>query len=160
MAPPFADRAFADRAGEHPLGSMQDLLEPHEQGQRGLGREHRVGRRTFVGLLAAGGVAGIGAARGLGRLSAAAATVRDTHAPDGLVLLGRAYLHDHPAESDADRLVRRLRGVDPQRKIRPQLATLAPAIADDFAAGRVVTVQGWQLAITEARAAAAVSLGR
>lgn len=125
-----------------------------------MGREHRVGRRAFVGLLATAGAATVGGARALvWSLPATAATPHAT-APDGLVLLGRAYLHDHPTESDANRLVRRLPGVDPHRRIRAQMAALGPAIADDFRAGRVVTVQGWQLAVTEARAAAAVALGR
>jgi hypothetical protein len=139
---------------------MRTLLQPHERGPRGLEREQPVGRRTFVGLLAAAGAAGIGIARGSGHSAFAAAPARAATPPDGLVLLGRAYLHDHPSESNADRLVRKLPGVDARRKVRPQLGTLAAAIADDFHAGRVVTVQGWQLALTEARAAAAVALGR
>ena len=39
------------------------------------------------------------------------------------------------------------------------MPTLVPSITQDFETGRVITVQGWQLSRTEARAAAAVALG-
>jgi len=130
-----------------------------------LGSEHQVGRRTFVALLAAGGVAGVAYAHDLvqPRRAGAALPRRASSASspdDGVVVLGRAYLHDHPDESNADFLVGHLPGVDAHQKVRPQLPALAPAFTRDYLAGRVVTVQGWQLSRAEARAAAAVALGR
>lgn len=113
-----------------------------------------------MGLLAAGSVVGAAVANGYGRggSRAGAATVAPKRR-DGVVALGQAYLRDHPKESDADFLVRRLPGIDPERGVRRQMRSLAPAIKDDFLSGRVVFVQGWQLSRTEARAAAAVALG-
>ena len=127
----------------------------------GLGSEHHVGRRTFVGLLVAGGAAGFALSRDLLRPTAArAATATAAQPTDGVVALGRAYLDEHPREDDPDFLVRHLPGIDPARKVRPQLPELDPAVGSDLQAGRVVSVQGWQLSLTEARGAAAVARGR
>ena len=127
----------------------------------GLGSEHHVGRRTFVGLLAAGGAAGLAVTRDLARPGAArAATPAAAQPTDGVVVLGRAYLDEHPGEDDPDFLVRHLPGIDPARKVRPQLPALEPAVGRDLQAGRVVSVQGWLLSLSEARAAAAVARGR
>jgi hypothetical protein len=129
-----------------------------------LGSEHHLGRRSFVQLLVAGGTACVAAAHYLvrpGSASAAPATAEAKAArPDGVVVLGRAYLRDHPDDDDADALVRQLPDIDAARKVRPQLPALTPAADQDFGAGRVVSVQGWQLSQTEARAAAAVARGR
>jgi hypothetical protein len=127
-----------------------------------LGSEHHVGRRTFVGLLAAGWATGVALANDVVRPARADATVAGRSAPevDGVVVLGRAYLADHPSEADAEFLLRHLPDLDAERKVRPQLPDLAPAVARDLRAGRVVSVQGWQLSQSEARAAAAVALGR
>ena len=130
-----------------------------------MGSEHHLGRRSFVQLLVAGGTACVVAAQDLvrpGRASAASpvTAAAKTATPDGVVVLGRAYLRDHPGDGDADDLVRELPGIDPARKVRPQLPALTPAADQDFGAGRVVSVQGWQLSQTEARAAAAVARGR
>ena len=126
-----------------------------------MGSEHHVGRRTFLGFLAAGGAAGIAVARGLVRPAAAdAATAAAAAKADGVVVLGRAYLDDHPGENDPNFLVRHLPGVDPKRAVRTQLPALDPAVARDLRTGNVVSVQGWQLSRTEARAAAAVARGR
>ena len=130
-----------------------------------MGSEHHVGRRTFVALLAAGWATGVAYTHDLVHPGRAGAAV-PPRAPsasgsdDGVVALGRAYLRDHPDESDADFLVGHLPGVDAHRKVRPQLPALAPAFTRDYLAGRVVSVQGWQLSRAEARAAAAVALGR
>jgi hypothetical protein len=78
---------------------------------------------------------------------------------DGVVALGNAYLETHPREAETTFLLARLPGIDPKRRVLRQLQALTPAIAEDFQAGRVVTVTGWQLSRTEARAAAAVALG-
>jgi hypothetical protein len=94
----------------------------------------------------------------------AAAAVPDrarTAAPtrDGVARLGRAYLRAHPDQRDLATLRSSLPQLDATQPYRPQLPTLAAANADDFAHGRVVAVDGWLLADTEARAAAAVALG-
>ncbi len=117
----------------------------------------------MVKLLAAGGVTAAAVGTGLVRPDRVAAwTDRAAAAgPDGIAQLGRAYLRRHPEESDAGRLVRQLPGVRATtRAVRPQLPGLASTIVDDFDAGRVVNVDGWELARTEARAAAAIALGR
>jgi hypothetical protein len=141
---------------------MRGLLEPPERGHQGLGSEHLVGRRTFVGLVAAGWAAVAAGAEGLLRPGRAAAATGRAAAgrPDGVVVLGRTYLRQHPKESDADFLVRHLPGVDPAEPVRPQLPQLASTVAQDFGAGRVVSVDGWELAQTEARGAGAVASGR
>jgi hypothetical protein len=120
----------------------------------------RVGRRTFVGLLGAGAVAGVAAANGLvvGTPRAGAAPAAGAR-PDGVEALGNAYLRAYPREADPAFLLAHLPGIDTTRGVRGQMHKLVPAITRDFAAGRVVTVQGWQLSRTEARAAAAVALG-
>ncbi len=122
--------------------------------------EHRLGRRTFVGLLAAGSVAGAALTNDLVRPTARAGAAPAAGPPaDGVVALGKAYLETHPREADTRFLLARLPGIDTTQGLRPQLPNLSPAITEDFRSGRVVTVQGWQLARTEARAAAAVALG-
>ncbi len=115
-----------------------------------------------MGLLAASGVVGASLAsdlaRGASRADAttAAATAKGS---DGVVVLGRAYLRAYPREADTKFLLARLPDIDPTQRVRPQMPTLVPAITQDFETGRVITVQGWQLSRTEARAAAAVALG-
>ncbi len=121
-------------------------------------------RRTFLALLAAGTVSGA-AWSGLADVvapgaEATAATSTTTSAgADGVVRLGRSYLRDHPEEADAAQLRSSLPGLDPAQPVRPQLPALAPTSVGDFEAGRVVFVDGWHLALTEARASAAVALG-
>ncbi len=120
-------------------------------------------RRTFLALLAAGTVSGsawtgLAAVVGPGTGTIAAAATGSSGGVDGVVRLGRSYLHDHPDESDAAQLRSLLPGLDASRPVRPQLPALAPASVDDFDAGRVVFVDGWHLALTEARASAAVAL--
>jgi len=121
-------------------------------------------RRTFLALLAAGTVSGA-AWSGLADViapvadGAAVASTGASGRDDGVVRLGRRYLHDHPEESDAAQLRSLLPGLDATQPVRPQLPALAPASVGDFEAGRVVFVDGWHLAVTEARASAAVALG-
>jgi hypothetical protein len=121
-------------------------------------------RRTFLTLLAAGTVSGaawsgLTAVVAPGADAPAAAATGSSSRVDGVVRLGRSYLHDHPAESDATQLRSLLPGLDATKPVRPQLPALAPASVGDFEAGRVVFVDGWHLAFTEARASAAVALG-
>jgi hypothetical protein len=123
-----------------------------------------MGRRRFVGLLAAGGAAVMVGAHDLidGRASAstsAAAVGARKHGPDGVVTLGKAYLKAHPGEANRRFLLAHLPGIDATQPVRGQLPSLARPAALDFGAGQVVTVQGWQFSRTEARAAAAVALG-
>lgn len=121
-------------------------------------------RRTFLALLAAGTVSGA-VLPGLAgpTTSSAGASTPTAHAAssgvDGIVRLGRRYLRDHPDERDAATLRSLLPGLDPAQPVRPQLPDLAPAAVSDFGAGHVVDVDGWYLALTEARASAAVALG-
>jgi hypothetical protein len=79
-------------------------------------------------------------------------------AVDGVVRLGRAYLADHPKEAHRAELVARVPALDPGVDVRSQLPALAGQVEQDFAADRIVSVSGWQLSRTEARAAALVAL--
>lgn len=121
-----------------------------------------VGRRAFVGLAVA---AGLGAhAMSRGSLSeAAAATPTRVAGQDPttrrIAALGKAYLKLRPDEADKAFLLRNLPDVDTTRPVVVQLPALQRPIVDDFVAGRFVSVLGWQLAVTEARAAALVALG-
>jgi hypothetical protein len=78
---------------------------------------------------------------------------------DGVVALGRAYLRAHPDEANLAALVREVPQLEEGEGARARLPELTVAVSDDFAAGRMVTVDGWQLSASEARAAAAVALG-
>jgi hypothetical protein len=135
--------------------------------------EHRVPRRTFVGILAAGGAVAVAAAHELLHPTSAGADAEPASrqaartttpsqanaASDGVVVLGHAYLQANPKEADQKYLLAHLPGIDATRDVRSQLPALQPAVVADFTAGRVVSVEGWQLSRTEARAAAAVALG-
>jgi hypothetical protein len=75
--------------------------------------------------------------------------------------LGRTYLDEHPQEAGEPRLRRLLVESSPgwsraQAAVDPEvLRTLARREARrDYAAGRVVSVGGWYLSLTEARLAA------
>jgi hypothetical protein len=107
-------------------------------------------RRGFLGVLGAGLAATAVVTRPLRALA--------QQAVDGVVRLGRAYLADHPEEARRAKLVTFLPAVDPDVDIRGQLPALAGRVQRDFAADRVVTVSGWQLSRTEARAAGLVAL--
>lgn len=113
-----------------------------------------------MGVLA-GSVAGLALARDLvvDPARAGAVTTRAKAPVDGVVRLGNAYLRSHPDEADKKFLLAHLPGIDTATAVRPQLPALASAFTRDFEAGRVVSVQGWQLSRTEGRAAAAVALG-
>ncbi len=80
-------------------------------------------------------------------------------AQESVRFVGRRYLASHPWEQDIDKLAADLFGgqsepVSPKnvRKILDQHR------ADDFAADRCVSVDGWLLARSEARAAALIAL--
>ena len=123
--------------------------------------EHEVGRRSVLKLLVAGGVTVAAVTTGVVPPGPVAAWAGRAAAPesDGIAALGRAYLRRHPHESHAPRLLRQLPEVRSAHAVRPQLPRLTSTIVADFDTGRVVNVDGWELARTEARAAAAIALG-
>jgi hypothetical protein len=113
-------------------------------------------RRTFLGLLAAAATSGFVPSLVVERLAHAS---RASARPDGVVQLGRAYLLDHPEDASVERLSSLLTGLDTTKPVRDQLPAIAEASTAEFAAGTAVVVQGWLLAHSEARAAAAIALG-
>ena len=72
--------------------------------------------------------------------------------------VGRAYLKTTPAEANVALLERSLSL--PAKDPVSHLDTLDRAVRADFASDRIVRVSGWFLSLTEARAAALVSLTR
>jgi hypothetical protein len=79
---------------------------------------------------------------------------------DSAVRLGRHYLAAIPQEADAPRLRTLLAGAlgDAQTATGALHERVHQAIRADFAAGRVVDVNGWLLSQTEARLCALLSL--
>jgi len=73
---------------------------------------------------------------------------------DGIQQIGRAYLRLRPREAHVRVLRRKLVAAGIGGDGRAQLSAAASRIADDFAAGRTVTLDGWVLSVTEARLAA------
>lgn len=65
--------------------------------------------------------------------------------------IGLAYLAVAPGESSAEQLRERLGSL-------ADAARIAEQVRADFAAGRVVVIDGWTLSLTEARACALVAL--
>ena len=129
----------------------------------------RLGRREF--LKAAGGAAAsglIGPALTLGCAREAAlerALVGLLSDPAGAAAVGRVWLAQAPGEADAARLVEDLAG--PRLAEWQQLAAggadaLRPLVrarhVDDFAAGKVASVNGWVLSQTEVRLCALADL--
>ena len=122
-------------------------------------------RRRLLGALALGGTfwtAWAGPARAWLPAAAdgpaAARLLAVLGRPDSAAAVGRAYLASHPAEADRARLTAgldqalRCQECDPARARTDQLrAALAGRIRADFAAARVVMVDGWVLSETEAR---------
>lgn len=79
---------------------------------------------------------------------------RDT---EGARLLGRLYLRDHPDESDASALLNLLNVAAPldATALRHRIAEQRMA---DFRSGHLISIEGWLLARTEARACALAAL--
>lgn len=95
------------------------------------------------------------------RPSRLAAALRSAMGAESLRRIGRAYLdgrRDGATEADLDRELRARRGFDPPPAAGEAAAVVAAAARDDFRAGRVVSVRGWYLSETEARACAVASL--
>ena len=128
----------------------------------GVQAEREIGRRSVIKLLVAGGVTAAAVGTGVvppGPVVAWAGRAARPE-PDGVAALGRVYLRRHPAEAHPTRLLRQLPAVRSAHPVRPQLPRLTSTIVADFDTGRVVNVDGWELARSEARAAAAIALGR
>ncbi|MCC7016132.1 MAG: hypothetical protein IT564_02880 [Rhodospirillales bacterium] len=71
--------------------------------------------------------------------------------------VGRLYLARHPAEASIDLLLAAL-GAYPERDGRKLSAWVAARRDEDFAADRIVTLDGWELALFEARLCALAAL--
>jgi hypothetical protein len=129
-------------------------------------------RRGFLGAVALGGAlwaAWAGQARAwlqlAGATPAEARLLAVLARPDSAAAVGRAYLAGHPAEADRARLAAglaeaaRCQDCDPAQAPAERLrAALARPIRADFAAARVVRVDGWVLSATEARLCALAAL--
>ena len=126
-----------------------------------MAEREETGRRKVVvgtlGLLASALLAGLGYGM---RDPPPAHAQWDARTRDRWQLLGRAYLRLTPAEASAETLTTLLLG-DSRLALEDKTAVLARLRAlarDDFRLGRTTNVEGWLLAVTEARIAALVSL--
>jgi hypothetical protein len=89
-----------------------------------------------------------------------ASTVDEPSDDEAIKRVGDAYREAYPDEDDVEVLqaaLPRFDGLSGQ-EVQDQLGSLREQVRADFAAGDIVMVDGWLLAITEARAAALVSL--
>ena len=124
----------------------------------------RISRRQAHGFLAGAGVAiGTGVvvvSRDDGGSSAPTSTPPTTavagSSPADVALIGERYLEQHPDEAAVDALSA---AVDLPAGEGPAFAALRGRIHADLEAGRVAVVDGWVLAVTEARLCALVALG-
>lgn len=81
-----------------------------------------------------------------------------TEAEQAVIRIGRRYRTDHPDEDDRDVLLERLGVTAGATGSLRLLSSLDAQVAEDYASGRTVQVDGWVLSSTEGRAAALVSL--
>lgn len=119
-------------------------------------------RRKFI-LLSTGAVAAAGATWYLLNLDGSQERFLATPQAHPLIWdeatvskIGTAYRADVPAENDSQKLsglLGEITGEDQQ-----DAAALQTAIQEDYAAGRTVVLDGWILAVTEARQCALYSL--
>jgi hypothetical protein len=112
-------------------------------------------RRTVLALLAGSGLGlVVGCSDGSGATERACQLVSDAvpEVPEGLLAIGTRYRELHP-DDEWQRIGDELG----DRPDEGSLEALSSRVRADFAAGDVVTVDGWVLARTEARAAAALS---
>jgi hypothetical protein len=129
-------------------------------------------RRDFlVSLLAAGGaalLAGCSPDTQNGSMFAgwSAWLLRPTGNQEAVVRVGRLYLQTYPGDRDSDGLLRQvdqaitaqLRGRAPETATPAQVGeALERAVRSEYTNGQVVTVAGWILSLSEARAYAAVA---
>lgn len=111
-------------------------------------------RRSVLAWLAGGTVALAGASfYGLARASAAAGT-----GTQGIVRVGRRYVATVPEESELDLLLSLLPELKEGEELAEHLSSLKDRVAEDFADGKTLLLDGWLLSRTEARAAAVVAL--
>ncbi len=87
------------------------------------------------------------------------------HQAESAAVVGRIYLREHPRQGEPAEWLARLcskRGTDLDALCRcgqaERHAWIDRAIREDFAAGRVVDVQGWQLSETEVTLCALVAM--
>ena len=135
--------------------------------------ERRISRRealriiaaTPVGLLVVGAPAVLGDREKDSPSIATAAAGAFAAVERSAALIGKAYLIARPAEADRDGLARSITaalessvpgGAGRTYAVRPAVSERVRA---DFAAGRIVRVDGWLLSETEGRLCALVSLG-
>jgi hypothetical protein len=119
-------------------------------------------RRLLTGLVAAGVLLGVGAGRmcraAAGPAHRLLATLRQ---PSSAARVGQAFLAAYPGERDAEALTEeiltRVSGAHPigTRRLRQAISR---EIRQDFASGRVVSVDGWILSETEAKLCGLVAL--
>ena len=76
---------------------------------------------------------------------------------DGTEWLGRAYLRANPRITSKEQLTRRMHAA--WRSHASSADELRRVIRSEYAAGRMVAVEGWYFAESEAQAAALVALG-
>jgi hypothetical protein len=129
----------------------------------------RVSRRTVIvggALVGVAGVVGVAlAADVFGSDDAPSASSPSTAPPvppaEGIATVGAAYLATADASEGDEATLRAalptLTGATPDELI-DQLGTIRPAVEADFTEDRIVEVDGWILAQSEARAAALVHL--
>ena len=128
--------------------------------------ERRTTRRGFLvlGGVSAAALAGVGAARlidGGGRRRPLRAVVGEALQGARIRAVGEAYLRERPGERGAARLVRLLRRRPAWREALDPSdvpGVLADEASADFRAGRTVSVGGWCLSESEARACALTAL--
>ncbi len=121
-------------------------------------------RAVLAALLGGGAVVATGAAyvvlSGNDDAADTAAAPTEVAPDDALAAVGRRYLRDHPDEADVAVLLDALPALGDAAPADPttQLAVLRDQVAADYESGDVVEVDGWILALTEARAAALYAL--
>jgi hypothetical protein len=123
----------------------------------------RLSRRGFLAGLAvgiAGAVLGLRLYWTAGHTPAGAERlVRLLPHADSAARLGRRYLEDTPQEAQVRRLVALIAATPTDAESDAALRErLQARIRQDFIDGATVTVDGWRLAVTEARLCALVSL--
>jgi hypothetical protein len=123
----------------------------------------QLSRRAVIGGLVASGltagmVGSLLSACTDGSASDGSTTSGATEAERAVIRIGRRYRADHPDEDDRDVLLDQLGvAVEAAGSLR-FLSSLDAQVAQDYASGRTVQVDGWVLSSTESRAAALVSL--
>jgi hypothetical protein len=122
----------------------------------------RVDRRRFIEVSALGILAGVNhgcAATDTGATADAEhLQLQSLLGPDPVRQLGATYRASTPNENTAAALRSALSARSGFRIPFAISPSLSDRIRDDFAAGRIVVVDGWVLSITEARQAALFSL--